>query len=150
MDRYFWHLSPRQASGIACVLCGRDLMTDTAVFVPVGRDPSTESLVYACTDPCAISVAQDAEQMAAELRSLTGTQGCSEAAGSIGQDGEFGALLRDMRILVGNEALLAVISDIPTLRFLLQLTSHHADMAASRSRTLLDRVVEEQGGGGEG
>ncbi|MEV0438013.1 hypothetical protein AB0I84_26095 [Streptomyces spectabilis] len=139
MDRYFWHLSSAQASGMACVVCGADLMSEGAAMVMVGRDPATETQVYACKDPCAVGVAVEAEHMAAELRAMTGTEAHSQDA-SLGQDGEFASLLRDMRILVGNEALLASITDVATLLFLLDLTEHHAGIAAARARVVHDRL----------
>ncbi|MCI3930176.1 MULTISPECIES: hypothetical protein [unclassified Streptomyces] len=148
MDRYFWHLSSAQASGMACVVCGADLMSEGAAMAMVGRDPATETQVYACKDPCAVGVATEAERMAAELRAITGTDALSQDA-SLGQDGEFGALLREMRILVGNEALLAAITDIPTLLFLLELTEHHAGLAAARSRVIYDRMRSNEPGDGE-
>ncbi|MFD0417115.1 hypothetical protein [Streptomyces sp. NPDC127108] len=150
MDRYFWHLNQRQASGLACVICGGELLTDDTKFVPVGRDPATETKVYACTKPCAVSVAVEAERMAHEMRIATGTEGDTPDAGLIGQDGEFGALLRDMRVLVGMEALLAVISDIPTLQYLLQMTEQHAESAKYRARTVWERTVQLHQDGGQG
>lgn len=148
MDRYFWHLSQAQASGMACVVCGGDLMATKTAFVPVGLEPATHTKVYACREPCAVSVAVSAERMAAELRLLAGVSEQQEAV-QLGQDGEFGALLRDLRILVGTEALLAVTTDIPTLLFLLHLTEHHGGIAAARARLIYDRLCGTESGAGE-
>lgn len=150
MDRYFWHLNTRQASGLACVICGGELLTDDTKFVPVGRDPATETTVYACTKPCAVSVAVEAERMAQDMRIATGTESDTPDAGLIGKDNEFGALLRDMRILVGMEALLVVISDLPTLQYLLQMTQQHAESAMYRAREIWERTIQTNPGPDDG
>ncbi|MGH3834466.1 MAG: hypothetical protein ACRDSF_01995 [Pseudonocardiaceae bacterium] len=46
-------LSPIQADGRACVVCGRGLRVRGSVAVPVGRSSVTGSQVFACTGACA-------------------------------------------------------------------------------------------------
>lgn len=57
MGERIWNgLSPAQADGHACVLCGRDYLRDRARpvrRVPVGRDRCTHSQVFACVGRCA-------------------------------------------------------------------------------------------------
>lgn len=65
----------------------------------------------------------------------------------LGNDNEFGLLLRDLRALVGTEALLAVAQDLATIRFLLALAAHHADAAATRARWVLTRIALSEEGG---
>ncbi|QEU94833.1 hypothetical protein [Streptomyces kanamyceticus] len=136
MDRYFWHLSPSQARGLACVVCGVDLGKQMR-HVPVGRDPATEQEVYACAEPCAVRIAEESERLAREMRESAGQADDS----GLGADGEFGRLLRDLRILVGAEALLATVDDLATLRFLLQMAAVQSEQAMIRSRTLLARMT---------
>ncbi|GGO35649.1 hypothetical protein [Streptomyces lasiicapitis] len=155
MDRYFWHLTTRQANGLDCVVCEADLHAGETSLVPVGMDPATKFPVYACKQPCAVSVAVEAERMARDMRIATGTESDSADAGLIGRDNEFGALLRDMRLLVGMDALLAVTSDLPTLMYLLQMTDQHAESAHFRARAVWERMSrpnpdQGQGDGGGG
>ncbi|MHB9860067.1 hypothetical protein [Streptomyces sp. YIM S03343] len=145
MERYFWHLNPAQADGMACVLCGADFLTTKITSVPVGRSPADESQVFACKEPCAGRIADDAERMAREMRTAAGTDGgdvagCDDPVFCV--DGHFGSLLRDLRTLAGTEALLATADDIPTIRFLLALTAHHAEAAMIRARLVLARTKE--------
>ncbi len=53
VDDQFWTgLSPAQADGQACVICGRSVRGRGAVCVPVGHS-ATGSPVYACVGSCA-------------------------------------------------------------------------------------------------
>ncbi|MFF4934975.1 hypothetical protein ACFY2H_39900 [Streptomyces griseofuscus] len=149
MERYFWHMSPRQADGIACVVCGADFLTTKITSVPVGRSPADESQVYACQVPCAAVIAKEAERMAREMRTAAGiddadaTDVADGADAVFSVDGHFGSLLRDLRALAGAEALLATTDDISTVRYLLGLTSRHAEAAMIRARLVLARTKEE-------
>ncbi|MFM9615214.1 hypothetical protein [Streptomyces niveiscabiei] len=155
MDRYFWNLTPRQADGLSCVLCGADYLMARIPSVVVGKVPDTEAPVYACARPCAERIAEEAESMAREMRDAAAEAGAGadwpnaaddvDDDGALGSDGHFGKLLRDLRALVGTEALLAVSDDLATIRFLLGLTAHHADEANRRATALLGRLD-----GGEG
>src|SRR3981081_3866371 len=53
-------LSPAQADGQACVVCGRTFRVRGSVAVPVGRS-STGSQVFACVSDCADEAAELAE-----------------------------------------------------------------------------------------
>lgn len=59
--------------------------------------------------------------------------------------GEFAVLLRDLRALVGCEALLVVTHDLPTLAYLLTLTAQKAASAADAARRALERVESLDG-----
>ncbi|MFJ6669178.1 hypothetical protein [Streptomyces sp. NPDC091383] len=149
MERYFWHMSPRQADGMACVVCGADFLTGKITSVSVGRSPADESQVYACKDPCAAVIAREAERMAREMRAAAGIDAVDVAEVADGEDavfsvdGHFGSLLRDLRSLAGAEALLATTDDVPTVRFLLGLTARHAEAAMIRARLVLARTRED-------
>ncbi|NEA77217.1 hypothetical protein [Streptomyces sp. SID13588] len=60
--------------------------------------------------------------------------------------------MRDLQVLAGTQRLLAVLEDVPTLRYLLSLTAIHAESAAHGARlvllTLEERPEERNGGGG--
>ncbi|BCM69019.1 MULTISPECIES: hypothetical protein [Streptomyces] len=147
MERYFWHLSPAQADGMACVVCGANFLQSKIASVPVGRSPADESQVFACKDPCAAVIANEAERMAQEMRAVTGTTSTAGVEGGrddsvFSVDGHFGSLLRDLRVLTGAESLLGVTDDIPTIRFLLSLTARHAETAMMRARLVLARTKE--------
>ncbi|WP_055567203.1 hypothetical protein [Streptomyces atriruber] len=141
MERYYWNLSSAQARGDACVMCGCAYRGNETKRTPVGRDPATEAEVYACASPCVAKIVAETDRMIQEMREAAGLDE-DGADGELGRDGEFGRLLRDLRILVGSEALLAVIQDLPTLRFVLQMTAVHAETAMIRSRKLLARAQE--------
>jgi len=57
MGEWLWSgLSPAQAEGHACVVCGRDYLRERAHptrWVPVGRAEGTTSQVFACVGRCA-------------------------------------------------------------------------------------------------
>lgn len=152
MERYFWHLNGAQADGMACVVCGANFLDARITSVPVGRSPADESQVFACADPCAKRIADDAEQMAQEMRAVAGGNAARDTDGDAAEsecesvfcvDGHFGSLLRDLRALAGCEALLATSDDIPTLRFLLALAARHAEAAMMRARLVLARTNQE-------
>ncbi|GAA2470756.1 hypothetical protein ACFPFX_12500 [Streptomyces mauvecolor] len=148
-EREFWHLSQEQADGTACVVCGVDYRTHKARHVPVGRSAETRSQVFACAGPCALHVVREAEDQAREMIELAGLDDFIADGGdgaSLGQDGEFGYLLRDLRILVGVEALLTASSSVAVVRFLLSLAGIHGELASQRARLLVLRL--EQGDGG--
>jgi hypothetical protein len=141
MDRYFWHLSGVQADGMACVLCGANYVKMRIPSVEVGKVPDTDGPVYACADPCAERIADEADRMAREMREAAAEVGGSgDEPEYLGGDGHFGSLLRDLRALVGTEALLAVSDDLPTIRFLLGLTASHAESVMTRSRIVLKQT----------
>lgn len=142
MDRYFWHLSGRQADGMACVLCGANYLKMRIPSVEVGKVPETDGPVYACADPCAGRIADDADRMAREMREAAAEVGAGydDDGDHVGGDGHFGSLLRDLRTLVGAEALLTVSDDLPTIRFLLGLTARHSEAAMIRARLVLERT----------
>ncbi|MFG2927977.1 hypothetical protein [Streptomyces achromogenes] len=145
MERYFWHLNTRQADGMACVVCNADFLNTKITSVPVGRSPADESQVFACKDPCAAVIADEADRMAREMRAAAGTDdegGADRDDPVFSVDGHFGSLLRDLRTLAGTEALLATSDDIPTIRFLLGLTARHAETAMMRARLVLARTKE--------
>jgi hypothetical protein len=54
-------LSPAQADGQACVICGRTFRVRGSVAVPVGRSSSTGSQVFACARGCADDAAELAQ-----------------------------------------------------------------------------------------
>ncbi|MFK4068096.1 hypothetical protein [Streptomyces sp. NPDC029674] len=141
MERYYWNLSLAQAQGDACVMCGSEYRDSAIKRIPVGRDPATEAEVYACVTPCAAEIVAETDRMARELREAAGLDDDTD----LGRDGEFGHLLRDLRVLVGTEALLAVTQDVPTLQFVLQMTAVHAETAMIRSRKLLARSQAGEG-----
>ncbi|WP_369390825.1 hypothetical protein AB5J72_26600 [Streptomyces sp. CG1] len=151
MERYFWHLNAQQADGMACVVCNADFLNNKISSVPVGRSPADESQVFACKDPCAAVIADEAARMAKEMRSAVGAEDADGGDveecenGVFCVDGHFGSLLRDLRALAGAEALLATSDDISTLRFLLSLTARHAEMAMMRARLVLARTKEGDG-----
>ncbi|MER6011048.1 hypothetical protein [Streptomyces bluensis] len=145
MERYFWHLSGLQADGIACVVCGANYLKMRIPSVEVGKEPNNKGPVYACADPCAGRIAKEADRMAREMREAVAEvsaapEAAPEDAGFLGGDGHFGSLLRDLRSLVGTEALLATSDDIPTIRFLLDLTARHAESARQHAQQLLERT----------
>ncbi|MFF8728903.1 hypothetical protein ACF073_20735 [Streptomyces sp. NPDC015171] len=151
MERYFWHLNARQADGMACVVCNADFLNAKITSVPVGRSPADESQVFACKDPCAAVIADEAARMAKEMRAAVGAEG-TDGGDLVDSDdpvfcvdGHFGSLLRDLRTLAGAEALLATSDDIPTLRFLLGLTARHAETAMMRARLVLARTKDGDG-----
>ncbi|KUN00591.1 hypothetical protein AQI95_34360 [Streptomyces yokosukanensis] len=151
MERYFWHLNAQQADGMACVVCNADFLNNKIASVPVGRSPADESQVFACKDPCAAVIADEAARMAKEMRAAVGAEDADGGDvadcenGVFCVDGHFGSLLRDLRALAGAEALLATSDDISTLRFLLGLTARHAETAMMRARLVLARTKEGDG-----
>jgi len=151
MDRYFWNLTGPQMDGLACVLCGVDYLSNRIPSLRVGIVAESEGPAYACADPCAEKIAVEADLMARQMRAAAQEAVARREAedadddGLLGGDGHFGSLLRDLRALVGAEALLAVSDDLETIRFLLNLTAHHADEAKRRATALLGRLD-----GGEG
>ncbi|WP_329254022.1 hypothetical protein OG223_27585 [Streptomyces sp. NBC_01478] len=145
MERYFWHLSGPQADGLACVVCAANFLMQRITSVAVGRSPADESQVFACKEPCAERIAEEAERMAREMRTATGTTALDIPQGDdspFGVDGPFGSLLRDLRTLAGTEALLTTSDDIPTIRFLLSLAARHAEAAMMRARLVLAQTQE--------
>jgi hypothetical protein len=50
-------LSPAQAEGLGCVVCGADYLRVATPHVPVGRSV-TGSQVFACVGPCAAEIAE--------------------------------------------------------------------------------------------
>ncbi|WP_369390940.1 hypothetical protein AB5J72_27290 [Streptomyces sp. CG1] len=148
MERYFWHLNAQQADGMACVVCNADFLKAKIASVPVGRSPADESRVFACKDPCAAVIADEAARMAKEMRAAVGAEDADGGDvadcenGVFCVDGHFGSLLRDLRSLAGAEALLATSDDISALRILLSLTARHAETAA---RLVLARTKEGDG-----
>lgn len=139
MERYYWNLSATQARGAACVMCGAEYRDGLPKRVPVGRDPATEAEVYACASPCVAEIVSETDQMVRALREAAGLDHVDPDSG-LGRDGEFGYLLRDLRVLVGAEALLAVTQDLPALRYVLQMAAVHAETAMIRARKLLART----------
>lgn len=137
----FWHLSPAQADGAACVVCNADFLRSPVDHVPVGRAPDAdEAHVYACTRPCAGVIAEEAERMAREMRELAGPCGKSEASDHSGPDDDqavLGHLMRDLRVLSGAQTLLDVADDTAVTTYLLGLAAVHAETAMMRSRWLL-------------
>ncbi len=57
-ERRWQELSPAQADGLACVVCGADYLTVRAAHRPVGHSQSG-SQVFACRGRCAEQAAQD-------------------------------------------------------------------------------------------
>jgi hypothetical protein len=51
-DRSWDGLDPAQADGLACVICGRNVLRGNKVSLPVGRS-HTGSQVFACVGACA-------------------------------------------------------------------------------------------------
>ncbi|WP_405671382.1 hypothetical protein [Streptomyces sp. NBC_01530] len=158
MERYFWHLNAAQADGMACVVCGADFLKERVTAVAIGRSPVDETQVFACKQPCAIRIADDAERMAHEMRAAANALRGEDLIAAGGDDtfcvdGHFGSLLRDLRTLAGTEALLATADEIPTVRFLLALTARHAETAMMRARLVLARTrtedAEDSGDGGD-
>ncbi|MFD4540954.1 hypothetical protein [Streptomyces bauhiniae] len=150
MERYFWHLNAAQADGVACVVCGMDFLTRKVSSVAVGRSPADESQVFACREPCAARIADEAERMAREMRTATESDGGDAEALDdpvFCVDGHFGSLLRDLRTLAGAEALLSTADDVPAIRFLLSLTARHAETAMIRARLVLARTEGPKKGG---
>lgn len=152
MDRYFWNIAGPKGDGLACVMCGASFIDARVTSVPVGRNPADESQVFACKDPCAVSLAEDAERMAREMRAAAGLDDVDvpDADDPVyGVDGHFGSLLRDLRTLAGTEALLTTADDNAHIRFLLSLTARHAETAMMRARLVLARTKAEDGKGGD-
>jgi hypothetical protein len=125
--------------------------------VQVGLDAETDGPVYACADPCAGHIADDAERMAREMREAAAEMGAGTGPeehdhapddGGLLDDGHFGHLLINLRALVGTEALLTVADDVPSVRYLLGLTARHAEAAMLRSRLILARTALDDGEGG--
>lgn len=153
MERYFWNISGPKGDGLACVMCGESFLDARMTSVQVGRNPADESPVFACKEPCARSLAEDAERMAREMRAAAGLDDADVPEADDDPvfcvDGHFGSLLRDLRTLSGTEALLSTSDDNTTLRFLLCLTARHAETAMMRARLVLARTRAEDGKGGE-
>ncbi|MEU1148370.1 hypothetical protein ACFYO9_31680 [Streptomyces sp. NPDC005863] len=84
-------------------------------------------------------IVSETDQMVRALREAAGLDHVDPDSG-LGRDGEFGYLLRDLRVLVGAEALLAVTQDLPALRYVLQMAAVHAETAMIRARKLLART----------
>lgn len=64
-EREWEGLSPVQADGRACVVCGRSVRLRGSVAVPVGRSAQTGSPVFACVGGCAGAVAALAGRLVA-------------------------------------------------------------------------------------
>ncbi|KUL34774.1 hypothetical protein ADL12_20630 [Streptomyces regalis] len=144
MPRYFWNISGPKGDGMACVVCGANFLDARITSVSVGLNPADESQVFACKEPCALALAEDAERMAQEMRAAAGLDD-ADVPGTDDDpvfcvDGHFGSLLRDLRTLAGTEALLTTSDDITTIRFLLSLTARHAETAMMRARLVLART----------
>jgi hypothetical protein len=45
-------LTPLQADGLACVVCGLDYLRNATAHVPVGYSMATDSQVFVCIGPC--------------------------------------------------------------------------------------------------
>ncbi|MCL8016467.1 hypothetical protein [Streptomyces sp. AS02] len=150
--RPFYNVTGPQADGVACVVCGADFLADKITAVAVGRNPVDDASVYACKEPCARQLAEDAERMAQEMRTAAGLDDAdvpSERDDPVFcVDGHFGSLLRDLRTLAGTEALLSTSDDNTTLRFLLSLTARHAETAMMRARLVLARTKPDDADGG--
>ncbi|WP_301124785.1 hypothetical protein [Streptomyces cacaoi] len=131
-----WPLTPVQADGLACVVCGEEFLTSRSQHVPVGRS-ETGSQVFACQEHCYATV-QDARAFAQATRSASGAASSREAVA--GGDSQFWRLLRDLRALGGTEALLTVADDLGSIRDLLKLTIRHASTAADRARWILGNI----------
>ncbi|WP_263167707.1 hypothetical protein [Streptomyces sp. SCSIO ZS0520] len=143
-DRYFWNLSATQADGVACVVCGIDFLRRKRASVKVGRAPGTEAPVHACKGPCAAVIAEEAEAMAREMRAILGEASkVPEPAELLGSDGQFGLLMKDLRSLVGAEALLAVTDDLKQVAWLLVMVAAHGEAASTRARWLNARIDPE-------
>jgi hypothetical protein len=141
MERYFWHLNGAQSDGLACVVCGADFLRQRIKTVRVGRNPDDESPVYACAEPCAEGIAREALRMARELREAAGGDDIVTADRAVlGADGRLSLLLRNLRALVGTEALIATTDDLVTLKFLLELTVHHASEVTEAAQVLRGRI----------
>ncbi|MFE7273724.1 hypothetical protein [Streptomyces sp. NPDC057623] len=144
MSRPFYNVNGPQGDGMACVLCGADFLKDKITSVEVGHNPLDDGSVYACKEPCARLLAEDAERMALEMRVVAGLDDVDVPVGDDDPvfcvDGHFGSLLRDLRTLAGTEALLATSDDNTTIRFLLSLTARHAETAMMRARLVLART----------
>lgn len=153
MGRYFWNIGGPKGDGLACVVCGANFLEAQITSVAVGLNPADESQVYACKEPCALALAEDAERMAQEMRAAAGLDdtgvpdGADEPVFCV--DGHFGSLLRDLRTLSGTEALLTTSEDITTIRFLLSLTARHAETAMMRARLVLARTKAPDTKGGD-
>lgn len=151
MDRYFWNINGPKGDGLACVVCGTSFLDARITSVQVGRNPADESPVYACKEPCALALAEDAERMAREMRVAAGLDDVNVPEGDDDPvfcvDGHFGSLLRDLRTLAGTEALLTTNDDITTIRFLLSLAARHAETAMMRARLVLARTKPDSKGG---
>ncbi|SDM63109.1 hypothetical protein SAMN04487981_10255 [Streptomyces sp. cf386] len=155
MSRPFYNVSGPQGDGVACVMCGADFLKDKITSVVVGCHPVDDASVYACKEPCARLLAEDAERMAREMRVLAGLDDADVPSDERDDpvfcvDGHFGSLLRDLRTLAGTEALLSTSDDNKTLRFLLSLTARHAETAMMRARLVLARTSADNAGGGTG
>ncbi|MFJ3847345.1 hypothetical protein ACIPV3_25050 [Streptomyces albidoflavus] len=144
-ERYFWHLSAAQSDGVACVICNRDFLKNRVNTVTVGRSPESDTAVFACLGPCADGIARQAEEMAREMREAAGRDPDDESHDEfhVGADNQFGHLLRDLRVLVGMESLLAVVDNLPQLRYLLGMTATHAETAMARARWVIARIDKE-------
>ncbi|WP_428935514.1 hypothetical protein [Streptomyces sp. ACT015] len=159
MERYFWHLPPAQADGMACVVCGASFLAEKITTVAVGRSAADESPVYACAGPC-VQVITDTERVVREMQAEQDGPAFLEIdeseAGPFTVDGHFGSLLRDLRTLSGCEALLTTLDEPGAVRYMVSLTARHAEAATLRARLLLARLGPpadggpEQDGAGEG
>ncbi|MCX4663483.1 hypothetical protein [Streptomyces uncialis] len=157
MNRYFWGLTTLQADGLACVVCEKNFLHDGVTSVRVGSTQD-EIPVYACLEPCTVTIAEEAAAMAREIGELAKSAGGElpvlelpdDPIGSrdLGLDGHFGSLLRDLRVLTGTESLLATIDDLPTLKFLLSMAAMHAETAMDRARVIIARIEAQSSGDG--
>ncbi|WP_019355283.1 hypothetical protein [Streptomyces sp. AA1529] len=142
-DIPMWPLTAVQADGLACVVCGSEFVAGEAASVPVGRSQNG-SQVFACEGHCVRAVNDTATvNIASALREETesGEETARDVIGGAGA--EYWRLLRDLRALVGAEALLTVTDDVAGIRDLLRLTVRHSWAAADRALRVLDQTASE-------
>ncbi|EDY43604.1 hypothetical protein [Streptomyces sp. SPB074] len=145
MERYFWHLTERQAVGLECVRCGTAFRRGGPVAVPVGRSAERDGEVSACRTPCVEQIAAEAQDMADTMRAAAASAPAPGwgADSSYSVDGAFGELLRDLHMLTGAEALLTTSDEPETVRWLLALAARHSEAAMTRARLLLAQMAGE-------
>lgn len=147
MDRQFWHLSAAQAAGHVCVLCGAAFDSPPPVRrIEVGRAAGTSDTVYACQEPCAEVIAQQWERLRRSMEEQMGVGNTPPPVPTwLGDDGEFRLVLRGLRLLIGAEAMLTVVEDVDTIRWLLSLTACEAEAVMNRARLVLARSMSDGG-----
>ncbi|WEH29083.1 hypothetical protein [Streptomyces sp. AM 3-1-1] len=148
MERYFWHLTDRQAVGLACVLCGADFRREGPEAVPVGRSAERDGEVSACRTPCVEQIAAEAQEMADTMRAAAAPSpapgwGADSSPSAYSVDGAFGELLRDLHMLTGAEAMLTTSDEQETVRWLLALSARHSEAAMTRARLLLAQMARD-------